>query len=521
MIAQAPGSLAADLRAGLVVFLVALPLCLGIANASGAPPIAGIIAGVLGGLIVGIVSKSELSIAGPAAGLTVVVLDGVNELGWTHVLTATVLAGAFQVLFGALRLGRFAHFVPNAVLKGMLAAIGLLLILKQVPHAVGWDFDYEGDFGFFQRDGRNTFTELIEALEHLHPGACLIAVLCTVAILAWRDWPKVALNSIVPAPLIVVVLGSVSVLLLGNSGLFMSELEIAPSHRVDLPSLRGFLDGADTWSLPAIDALGDLATYKLAIVLSLVASLESLLSVEATDQLDPHKRVTPPDRELAAQGLGNIASGLAGGLPVTAVIVRSFTNIAAGGRTRRSGLTHAVLLCVCVVLAGRFLEYIPLAALAVILIHVGSKLTRPELYRELWRKGVNQFAPFLCTIIAILATDLLIGTAVGIVVGLAFVIRANFESAILVTEDGLNRFVKFTGNVSFLNKGKLKSIFQEMEEGSVVVVDGTRSRVIDPDILETIQEFQAVSNTRGISVHIWRSSSAAHPFFRSIADEAT
>jgi MFS superfamily sulfate permease-like transporter len=501
-----------DLRAGLVVFLVALPLCLGIAAASGAPPIAGIVAGVVGGIFVGALSKSSLSVAGPAAGLTVIVAEGIEEVGWNAFLTAGIIAGLVQIALALLRLGNLAHFVPNAVIRGLLAAIGVILVLKQIPHAIGWDFDDEGDFAFFQRDGRNTFTEVLEALSHVHPGATLVAVLGAVLLFAWRDTPQVKLASIVPAPLLVVIVGVIAVLALD-----VTDLRIEGSHRVDLPNMLA-ASTLQQWQIPDPAAVLRPEVLRIGIVLGLVASLESLLSVEATDRLDPDHRLTPPDRELLAQGGGNVASAFLGGLPLTAVIVRSFANINAGGRTKVSAISHGVMLASFTVLAGPILALIPLSALAIILVAIGYKLTPIALYREMWAKGPNQFIPFIATVVAIVVTDLLTGTVLGIVIGLVFVLRTNFESAVQVVDDGPNRFVKFTGNVSFLNKGRLKDIFASAQPGGVVIVDGTRSRFIDDDIVETMREFEALAAARGTKLEYWRSATAAHPLFRPRED---
>ena len=508
---------AADLRAGLVVFLVALPLCLGIASASEAPPFAGLVAGIVGGVVVGLASGSMLSVAGPAAGLTIIVLEGIHSLGFAAFLTATMLGGLFQVVMGSLRMGVLAHFVPNAVIRGMLAAIGLILVLKQIPHAVGYDADYEGDFTFVQVDGQNTFSELINSLNYLQPGAIIVTVLGFLGFFIWRDYGKgdraVKLTKIAPPHLIVVILGAAAA-----AALAATEYLIGPDHFVRIPDIAGAGGLMGLWQRPSLDAVTDAAVWHTAAVLAAVASVESLLCVEATDRLDPYHRITPADRELKAQGLGNIVSGFLGGLPVTAVIVRSYANLQAGARSRWSAVIHGVILAVATLGLASMINQIPLAALAVILLIVGGKLTPPRLYREMWSKGLNQFLPFIATIVLILVTDLLTGTLLGLAVGVFFVIRDNYRSAFVVTSDGPNRYIRFTANVSFLNKARLKHVFEEAERGGMVIIDGTQARHVDNDILDTITDFESLAHLRGIKVEIKCSPGAAHPFFHPKRD---
>lgn len=501
-------TLAADLRAGLVVFLVALPLCLGIATASGAPALSGIVAGVVGGIIVGRASGSSLSVAGPAAGLTVIVLDGIGQLGFAAFLTATMLAGVLQIGLGVLRLGVLAHFVPNAVIRGMLAAIGLILVLKQIPHAVGYDADYEGDFGFEQRDGHNTFSELLYSVEALQPGAIAVAALGFLAFFLWRDYRGLRLTKVIPPHLIVVILGVVAAALLAPT-----SLAIDATHFVAIP-LAGAEGLMGLWQGPEIGAVADPRVWQTAAVLAAVASIESLLCVEATDRLDPLHRITPADRELKAQGLGNIFSGFLGGLPVTAVIVRSYANLQAGARSRWSAVIHGVILAIATLAGAALINQIPLAALAVVLLIVGGKLTPPRLYREMWAKGAGQFLPFIATVALILLTDLLTGTLLGLGVGLFFVIRENYRTAITATTDGPNVFVRFAANVTFLNKARLKKIFEEAQPG-FMIIDGSQARFVDNDIIDTIVDFESLAKTRGITLEIKRSPGAGHPFFRS------
>ncbi|MEZ4380127.1 MAG: SulP family inorganic anion transporter [Nannocystaceae bacterium] len=511
---------AADIRAGLVVFLVALPLCLGIAAASEAPPFAGLVAGIVGGVIVGLASGSAISVAGPAAGLTVIVLEGIHSLGFAAFLTATMLAGVLQIAMGGLRMGVLAHFVPNAVIRGMLAAIGLILVLKQIPHAVGYDADYEGDFTFVQVDGQNTFTELLNSLNYLQPGAIIVTILGFLGFFLWRDYGEgrraVKLTRIAPPHLIVVLLGAAVA-----AGLAATEYLIGPDHFVRIPAIADAGGILGLWQRPAPEAVLDLAVWQTAAVLAAVASIESLLCVEATDRLDPYHRITPADRELKAQGLGNMVSGFLGGLPVTAVIVRSYANLQAGARTRWAAVIHGVILAVATLAMASLINQIPLAALAVILLIVGGKLTPPALYREMWSKGPNQFLPFIATIVLILVTDLLTGTLLGLGVGVLFVVRDNYRSAFVVTSDGPNLYIRFTANVSFLNKARLKHVFEEAERGGMVIIDGTQARHVDNDILDTITDFQSLAHLRDIKVELKRSPMAGHPFFRSPVAEAS
>ncbi|MEZ4453791.1 MAG: SulP family inorganic anion transporter [Nannocystaceae bacterium] len=495
-----PGSTrSADLRAGTVVFLVALPLCLGIATASGAPPFAGIVAGIVGGIVVGLASGSSLSVAGPAAGLTVIVADGILTHGFAGFLSATILAGAIQVGMGALGLGRLAHFVPNAVIRGMLAAIGLILVLKQLPHAVGYDQDFEGDFGFGQPDGHNTFTELLYSLDALQAGAIAVTIFGFAVYYGWRDYGRLKLTKYLPPHLMVVVLGGAMAALLGAS-----EWAIEATHFVDVPIPRESGGLIGLWEPPSLDAFTDPAIWQTAGILAAVASIESLLSVEATDRLDPFHRITPTNRELRAQGLGNMVSGLLGGLPLTAVIVRSYANLQAGARSRLSAVIHGFFLAIVTLTLARLINHIPLAALAVILLIVGGKLTAPKIYREMWQKGPSHFLPFVATVALILLTDLLTGTLLGLAIGLFFVLRTNYHTGILVTADGPNRHLSMGTSVSFLNKGRLKEIFEAVPAGGHVVVDSTQSRFIDDDILDTIADFESLARSRRITVELRR-----------------
>ncbi|NBV48310.1 MAG: SulP family inorganic anion transporter, partial [Verrucomicrobia bacterium] len=416
-------TLTKDLAGGLVVFLVALPLCLGIALASGAPMLAGLVSGVVGGLLVAWLSGSHTSVSGPAAGMVAVVLAQVAVLGsYEAFLVAVILAGAIQILLGALRAGFIAAFFPSNVIKGLLAAIGVILILKQIPHVVGHDADPEGDMGFLQPDGRNTLSELLSSLVDLEPGATVVGLVSLAVLLAWdRSRFK---NSLVPAPLVVVLLGVAVNLAMKSTG---STWAIGASHLVQVPTAASLGEFFRALPSPDLKAFGDPAIIMAAVTIAAVASLETLLNLEAVDKLDPRKRVSPPNRELMAQGAGNMVSGLLGGLPLTSVIVRSSVNINAGAATRLSAFFHGVLLCLLVLFAPAWLNQIPLASLAAVLLFTGLKLASPALFRQMWSEGRSQFVPFIVTTVAIVFTDLMTGVLIGLATSLAFILHSNYR----------------------------------------------------------------------------------------------
>ncbi|MEL6743703.1 MAG: SulP family inorganic anion transporter, partial [Planctomycetota bacterium] len=394
-------SVGRDLIGGVVVFLVAIPLCLGIALASGAPLMSGLVTGIVGGIVVGLISGSHVSVSGPAAGLAAIVLAQIEGLGgFQPFLLAVVLAGVLQVAFGALRGGALANFFPNSVIRGLLAAIGVLLILKQLPHLVGHDTDPVGDMAFEQPDGDTTFTAIETALESVLPGAALVGLICFALLLIWPKTPLA--KSLFPAPLAAVLLGVAINEILAASG---SALAITSTHLVGVPVVG--VDGA-TWSdvlvMPEFARIADPAIWLAAITIAIVASLETLLNLDATDRLDPQKRHSPPNRELVAQGVGNTLSGMIGGLPMTSVIVRSSVNAQSGATTRLSAITHGVLLLGSVALLPELLNRIPLSSLAAILIVTGFKLASPQVFRALWQQGISQFVPFVITILAIVAS---------------------------------------------------------------------------------------------------------------------
>lgn len=506
--------LKADLPASLVVFLVALPLCLGIALASGAPLFAGIISGIVGGLVIGSLSGSALSVSGPAAGLTVIVLTGIERMGsYPAFLTAVVIAGVLQLILGFARAGIIGDFFPSPVIRGMLAAIGLILILKQLPHAVGWDADYEGDESFFQNDGRNTFSELFDITNHFSEGALVLAVIAMVILVTWDGsfMKRFSFMKLVPGPLVAVLVCTVLAQLFDA----VPVLTIAQEHLVALPTPSSFAELAGSLQHPDWTVFGRSELWITAFTIAIVASLETLLSVDACDKLDPLKRMTPTNRELKAQGVGQIVAGLLGGLPLTAVIVRSSANVAAGARTKMSAIVHGSLLLVAVLAIPRVLNMIPLAALAAVLLVTGYKLCKPAIWKEMWQRGWDQFIPFAVTIGAILFTDLLRGIVAGIVVGVVFILRTNFNQAITVMSEGDKYLVSLNGNVSFLNKAVLRRTFNGVPKGAYVLIDGTRAGFIDKDIVETMRDFADSAKHRGIEVEMKRTAASNNPVFKT------
>jgi len=525
-------SLKNDLPAGLVVFLVALPLCLGIALASGAPLFAGVIAGVIGGIVVGVISGSSLGVSGPAAGLTTIVLAAIvsfkpefaalnidpsafpaeaaklnlpldvyqaqmealrNAAGFRIFLVTVVLAGGIQIILGLARAGIIGYYFPSSVIKGMLAAIGLILILKQIPHALGFDKDLVGDEDFLQQDKHNSFTEISYAVRYHSMGAVIISVI-SLAVLLLFDRPfmkKIALFRFVPGALIVVLLG---VLINSVYASFAPELELRNDHLVVLPVAESISGFAGFFTMPDWSALSNPKVYVTAVTIAIVASLETLLCVEATDKLDPDKRTTPTNRELVAQGAGNIVSGMIGGLPLTQVIVRSSANINSGGKTKFAAIIHGLLLLVCALLIPVFLNKIPLACLAAVLLMVGYKLAKISLFRDMYRIGWEQFMPFIVTVVAILLTDLLKGIGIGMAVAIFYILRRNYRTSYFFHKEDVHEGevirIKFSEEVTFLNKASIQLMLDELPENSSVVLDGTGSVNIDYDVLEIIYTFK-------------------------------
>jgi MFS superfamily sulfate permease-like transporter len=492
-----------DWKSGIAVFLVALPLCLGIALASGAPLLAGLVAGIVGGTLVSLLSGSELSVSGPAAGLTIIVATAITDLGsFPGFLVAVIIAGLIQVALGLLKMGKIGGFFPSSVIRGMLVAIGIVIILKQIPHAIGDDLDFIGEFEFDQKDGENTFTEIIASIATIKAGAVLISIVGLLILFSWTALGNTFrwLNAL-PASLFVVLVGIGINELLGT---FAPDWYLGDSkdHMVNLPL---FASSSEVWGglvSPDWRFITNPKVYSVAITLAIVASLESLLSLEATDSLDPLKRISSPDRELLAQGIGNISSGLLGGIPITSVIVRSSTNIYAGGKTRMSGFFHGVLLLVAVLALPVYLNKIPLACLASILLYTGYKLAHPKEFKKVISEGWKQWVPFLVTVAVVVGVDLLWGIFIGTLVGLTFVVITNYSSVFTVFQNGNEILIKFQKDVTFLHKMSLKEALRKIPTGSEVYIDTTKVHFMDHDINLLIQEFISTAPERGIEVDL-------------------
>ncbi len=490
-----------DLPAGLVVFLVALPLCLGIATASGATPLAGIIAGALGGILVGAISGSPLSVSGPAAGLVAIVLTALTQLNNSYQAfqVSLIIAGVIQILLGVLKLGSVANFVPNSVIKGMLAGIGVVIILKQVPHALGWDKDYEGDFGFFSKFG-NTFTDIAKAVMTITPTALVIFLIGVVIIQFWESKPMKSQGwtKFIPGPLVAVVVGAIINTLLQSSNPALS-LKSEDKHLVNLPATSEL---TSSLTMPDWSAIQMPAVWITAITLAVVASLETLLSIDAADKLDEQRRATPTNRELVAQGIGNGVSGLLGGLPLTSVVVRTSANAYSGGKSKKSTIFHGVLLAVAVISIPSLLNTIPLAVLASVLIMVGWKLTKPSVIKKVYADGLDQFVPFILTLLGVVFTDLLKGVIFGLVAGLIYVIKANHHKAFTLVNDRELYLLRFNKDITFTNKVALRNLLDQIPDNCHLVISGTKADFVDHDILEMIRDFSASGSYRGIEVEL-------------------
>lgn len=496
-----------DFPAGVVVFLVAVPLCLGIAMASGAPLFSGIIAGIVGGIVVTLVSGSSLGVSGPAAGLAVIVLTAIERLGSFEVfLSAVFLAGILQLVLGFLKAGSIGYYFPSSVIKGMLAGIGVIIILKQIPHAFGYDADYEGDLNFLQPDGENTFSELFNAVNFLSPAAIIISLLSLFVLIFWDQVlsKKGKIFRLIQGPLVVVLLG-IGLNLFFQS--FFPQITLAKNHLVQLPVAESLTGFTQQFSLPDFSRIWSSEVLILAFTIAIVASLETLLCLEATDKLDPYKRISPANRELKAQGIGNMVSGLIGGLPVTQVIVRSSANIQSGGKTKLSALIHGILILVSALAIPGILNLIPLASLAAILLMVGYKLAKPALFQSMYKSGWHQFLPFVITILAIVFTDLLTGIGIGMVVAIFFILKNNYHVSHAVyqhkTPEGKDKYqLVLAEDVSFLNKGNIMQTLRKIPEGADVEIDFSKSAYIDDDVRELIENFKDTALRQNISLTI-------------------
>lgn len=499
-----------DLPASIVVFFVALPLCLGIALASGAPLFSGVIAGIIGGIVVGLASGSQLGVSGPAAGLAVIVLAAISNLGsYEAFLAAVVLAGVFQYLLGQFKAGFIAYFVPSSVIKGMLTGIGLLIILKQIPHAFGYDADFEGDEAFEESGGHNTFSDILQAWDLLTPGAILIAAVSFAILIFWDVYlsKKHRLFQVLQGPIVVVLTG------IALNWAFMHQwldFKLAADQIVSLPVASSLGDFASFFTHPDFSQMAQPLVIKTALVMAIIASLETLLCVEATDKLDPHKRVTPTNRELKAQGLGNIVSGLIGGLPITQVIVRSSANITFGAHTKASAVLHGFWLLLSAITIASLLNMIPLASLASILIMVGYKLAKPSLFKQMYALGWEQFVPFVVTIAAIVFTDLLTGIGLGLLVAVFFTLHHSYRNSHYIKQTRSNEegrevyHLVLAEEVSFFNKASILEVLASIPPDSKVVIDCTNSKSIAYDVVEFIQDYQQQAKLKNIAVETIR-----------------
>lgn len=495
-----------DLPASIVVFFVAVPLCLGIALASGAPLFAGLVAGIVGGVLVGSLSGSQIGVSGPAAGLAVIVLAAIEDLGYETFLVAVVVGGLIQILLGAARAGFIAYFFPSSVIKGMLAGIGIIIVLKQIPHALGHDSDPEGDMNFVQPDGETTFSALEVMLADFQLGAIFIAGLSLAILIYWEQVlaKRSKVFTLIQGPLVVVALGILFQLVTGK---FVPLLALEPAHLVTVPVANGLGDVVNLFTFPDFSRAFEVSVLSTAVVMAVVASLETLLCVEATDKLDPQKRITPTNRELVAQGVGNIVSGSIGGLPVTQVIVRSSANLQSGAKTKLSAILHGVLLAIFVLVFPTILNLIPLAVLASILFVVGYKLAKPAIFRQMYAAGWDQFIPFVITIIGIVLTDLLVGIGMGMACAFFMILRRNYMEAFdFAFEDIEQRdhnhlvTLRLNKEVSFLSRASLIKALSSIPDGSRVTIDARENDHIDPDVHEILEDFIQTAVHRSITV---------------------
>jgi MFS superfamily sulfate permease-like transporter len=495
-----------DLPASIVVFFVALPLCLGIALASGAPLFSGLIAGIIGGVIVGFLSGSKIGVSGPAAGLAAIVLTAIGTLGgYENFLVAVVLGGVIQLIFGFLKAGIIGYYFPSSVIKGMLTGIGIIIILKQIPHFFGYDTDPEGDLAFFQVNGENTFSEIINSINNINLGSTLIGIISLGILLLWSTIlsKKGKFFQIVQGPLVAVAIGIVYFFVTASN----AKLGINASHLVSVPvpdSLDSFIS---QFSFPNFNAISNPEIWVVAFTIALVASLETLLCVEASDKIDPHKNVTPTNRELLAQGTGNIISGLIGGLPITQVIVRSSANIQSGGRSKLSAIIHGFLLLISVILIPTLLNKIPLSVLAAILFIVGYKLAKPSLFKQMYKLGWKQFIPFTVTVLGIVFIDLLYGIGLGLAVGIVVILMKSYQNShFLHIEDKSNgkHKIKMTlaEEVTFFNKGAIIKELESLPRDSYLELNLLNTRYLDNDIIEVLEDFAFKAKERNIDIKL-------------------
>lgn len=483
-----------DIFSGLVVFLVALPLCLGIALGSGASPFSGIISGIIGGIIVGLISNSQVSVSGPAAGLIAIVVTAISTLGnYETFLTAVLLAGCIQLILGFIKAGSLSNYIPTNVIEGMLAGIGISIFLKQIPHAVGFDKDFEGDESFFQFDGENTFSEITRALDYVQLGAILITIISLIILISWEKLGIQQKVKFLPGALIAVVSG---ILINSYFSSVKSVLEIKTEHLVNLPVFSTVNDFFQAIALPNLSAISNYNVWVVAITIAVVASVESLLCIEAADRLDPQKRFTDTNLELKAQGIGNILSGLIGGLPMTSVVVRTSANVNAGAKTKLSAIIHGLLLLICVITIPFLLNKIPYATLAAILLLIGYKLAKPSIFKHFFKQGWGQFIPFIATIVGVVGLDLLKGVGIGIAINIFMILKGNLKRAYNFKkeeyQDGDVIHIDLAQEVSFLNKAAIKETLKVLPDNSKVIINASDTVYIAYDVIDLIKEFEQV-----------------------------
>ncbi|WP_179352887.1 SulP family inorganic anion transporter [Winogradskyella vidalii] len=499
-------NLKSDIPASIVVFFVALPLCLGIALASGAPLFSGIIAGIIGGIVVGGLSGSKLGVSGPAAGLAAIVLTAITTLGsYENFLVAVVLGGIIQIIFGVLKAGVIGYYFPSSVIKGMLTGIGIIIILKQIPNFFGYDEESAWDLEFFEIDGGNTFSELINILGNIHPGALLIGVISLLLILIWDNvlGKKAKIFKVIPGPFLAVVAGIVFFTVTQGNEL----LSIGSKHMVSVPVPEDLSSFVGQFSFPNFGVVFNHEVWIVAFTIALVASIETLLSVEASDKIDPEKNVTPTNRELLAQGAGNIISGLIGGLPITQVIVRSSANVQSGGKSKMSTILHGFLLLISVILIPTLLNMIPLAVLAAVLLLVGYKLAKPSLFKKMYHLGWKQWLPFIVTVVGIVFTDLLSGIALGMLVGIVVILLKSYQNShFLHIEDKSNGKHKIkmelAEEVTFFNKGAILKELDSLPKDSYLEFDVRKTRYLDYDVIEILEDFAFKAKEKNIDIKL-------------------
>lgn len=495
-----------DVLSGMVVFLVALPLCLGIAVACGAPPFAGIITGVIAGIVVGSLSTSHVSVAGPAAGLIAIVLAGITDLGYSVFILAVLIAGLIQLALGFLRAGSISSYFPTAVIEGMLAAIGIIIIKKELPHAIGYDKAHEGDF-FALEKGAETgfFTEIISSINYAHLGAIIITVISIAILIAFNKVPFLKKIKIVPGALVVVIVGIIINELFKSSG---SNLAISQAHLVTLPTAASVSEFFSHFNTPDFSSFTNPQVWILGLTIAIVASIETLLCLEAGDKMDPMKRFSSANAELKAQGIGNIIAGLLGGLPMTSVIVRTTANINAGAKTKMSTIFHGGFLLITVVAIPFLLNKIPMACLAAILIMIGVKLASLKVFKHMWHAGKYQFIPFVATVVAVVFTDLLKGVGIGLAVSIFFLLKGNMRLAYFFKKqehhEGETIYIDLAQEVSFLNKAAIKQTLAHLPANSKVIIDAANTVYIDYDVLQLIRDFVNYgAKDKGIKVRLY------------------